>query len=57
MTYNVLEFFDSQLEKIHKFDTYEEAEKFYEEMHKKTKSTYFIRYKMDLNNVFQEEKW
>ncbi len=52
MTYNVLEFFDSQLEKIHKFDTYEEAEKFYEEMYKKTKNTYFIRYKMDIDNVF-----
>lgn len=52
MTYNVLEFFDSQLQKVHKFSTYEEAEKFYEEMHKKTKSTYFIRYKMDSNNVF-----
>lgn len=52
MTYNVLEFFDSQLKEVHKFDTYEEAEKFYEEMYKKTKSTYFIRYKMDLNNVF-----
>lgn len=23
MTYNVLEFFDSQLKKVHKFDTYE----------------------------------
>lgn len=52
MTYNVLEFFDSQLKKVHKFATYEEAEKFHEEMHKKTKSTYFIRSKMDLNNVF-----
>lgn len=52
MTYNVFQFFDSQLKKVYKFDTYEEAEKFYEEMYKKTKSTYFIRYKMDLNNVF-----
>jgi hypothetical protein len=52
MTYNVLQFFDSQLEKIYKFDTYEEAEKFYEEMHKKTKSTFFIRYKMNLENIF-----
>lgn len=52
MTYNVLMFFDSKLEKVYSFNTYEEAEKFYEEMHKKTKSTYFIRYKMDLDNIF-----
>lgn len=52
MTYNVLEFFDSQLKEVHKFSTYEEAEKFYEEMHEKTKNTYFIRYRMGLDNIF-----